>query len=256
VLLFAPGFTNVAWALLITLGYGLIGLLDDFIIVVTKRSTGLKARHKLIGQTLLALAISLYVFVDPKLGSEVVVPWGSGLLDLGWLFVPIAVVASVAMSNAVNLTDGLDGLAAGTTGIAAVAFAIMTYMAGYTDLAVFAAALAGACLGFSWFNAHPAQVFMGDTGALALGGALAGIALLSKTMFFLPIVGGIFVAETLSDVIQVTSYKLTRRRVFKMAPLHHHFELSGWKETKIVIRFWIIAIILAVAGVGLYLMSI
>lgn len=250
--LFVPSFTLVAWALLLTLGFGLVGMVDDLIIVVKKRSLGLKARHKLAAQVVLATVVALYAYVDPNIGSEVIVPWGRGLIDLGPSFVPFAVIVIMGSSNGVNLTDGLDGLAAGTTAIAALAFGAMMYMAGHVDLAVFSIAVAGACMGFSWFNAHPAQVFMGDTGSLALGGALGAVAVLSKTEFLLLIVGGIFVAETLSVIVQVTSFKLRGKRVFRMAPLHHHFELLGWEETKVVVRFWLIGLILAAIGVAMY----
>lgn len=250
--IFAPGFELVAWALFLTLSYGLIGMLDDFIIIVRRRSLGLKARYKLIAQIIIATVVALYAYVSPHISSTIIVPWGDGLIDLGPLFVPIAVFLIVGASNAVNLTDGLDGLAAGMSAIAAGAFGLIVYQAGHVDLAVFAASVVGACIGFSWFNSHPAQVFMGDTGSLALGGALASLAILSKTMFFLIPIGAVFGAETLSVMIQVISFKLRKKRVFRMAPIHHHFELAGWKETKVVIRFLIIGMFLGLAGVALY----
>ncbi len=246
--IFARDLEYLAWVVFITLGYGLIGLLDDLLIIITKRSLGLKARYKLIGQILIAGLLALYSIVDPNLGTEVLIPFTGQWIDLGWLYPFFAVFMVVGISNAVNLTDGLDGLAAGTAGIAAFFFAIIAFSLGRMDMAIFCAALVGACLGFSWFNVHPAQVFMGDTGSLALGGALSSVAVLLKRELFLVIIGGIFVIEASSVIIQVISFRLTGRRVFRMSPIHHHFELSGWTETKIVTRFWILGLIFGLIG--------
>lgn len=249
-LLLAPRTINVAWALFITLGFGVIGLADDFIIVALRRPLGLRARHKLIFQALLSALLGLYVATTPELGTAVDIPFTSFRLDLGTVgYSLFAVFVMLSISNAVNLTDGLDGLASGTTALAGIAYSIVTAFLKRHDLAVFASALAGACVGFCWFNCHPAEVIMGDTGSLALGAALGSLAILTKTEFLLVIIGGVFVIEALSVVIQVSYFKLTGgRRVFKMSPIHHHFELSGWKEPKVVTRFWILGLVFSVLG--------
>jgi phospho-N-acetylmuramoyl-pentapeptide-transferase len=245
----ARGRGLLPWALLVTAGHFAIGLIDDLIIVVRRRSLGLKARHKLLWQAVFGLVLATFAAYHPDLGTALLIPGTRVVLSLPvWLYIPFATVWVVGFSNAVNLTDGLDGLAAGTVTLAGVAYAIIALASGQPELAVFAGAIVGACLGFVWFNAPPAQVFMGDTGSLALGAALAGLAILTKTELFLLIIGGIFVLETLSVMIQVTSFRLTGRRVFKMSPLHHHFELSGWAETKVVARFWLIALIFTLFG--------
>ncbi|MCL4515769.1 MAG: phospho-N-acetylmuramoyl-pentapeptide-transferase [Firmicutes bacterium] len=246
---FSPGLKYAPWALLATLGFGLVGLIDDYIIVVAKHPLGLKARQKLAGQVVVALALGFFAASRPELGTGILIPFINQVLVLPWwLYVAFVAFIATGFSNAVNLTDGLDGLAAGTMTIAAVAYIMIALLLGQPEMAVFAAATAGACLGFVWFNAHPAQIFMGDTGSLALGGALAALAVLTKTELFLVVIGGVFVAETLSVMIQVTTYRLTGKRVFKMAPLHHHFELSGWPETKVVTRFWLVGLVLAFFG--------
>lgn len=251
-LLFTKGHVAVLYGLLATVGFSLIGLVDDFIIVVAKRSLGLKARQKLLGQLILGLVISLYALASPKLGPTLLVPFSNQILVLpSWMFVVVATGAMVGSANAVNFTDGLDGLAAGTTAIAAVSYALLCIGLGEWELAVFAAAIAGACLGFTWFNAYPAQVIMGDTGSLGLGAALGTLAVLTGTELFLVIIGGVFVMETLSVILQVLYFRLTGGgRIFRMAPLHHHFELKGWPETKVVFRFWIIAFVFAVLGLA------
>lgn len=246
---FVNDLTDAIWVVFAVVGFGFIGLLDDLVIIVSKRSLGLKAREKLVGQIALATLIAFYVYSRPELGTQVMIPFTRQWIDLGILYIPFAVFVLVALSNAVNITDGLDGLAAGTVAIAASAFAYISLRSGNTDLGVVAAAIAGACLGFSWFNAYPAQVFMGDTGALALGAGLATLSLLLKRELVVPLVGGVFVIETLSVVIQVTVYKLTRKRVFRMSPIHHHFELKGWMETKVVTRFWIIGLLCGIIGI-------
>ncbi|MGE5557882.1 MAG: phospho-N-acetylmuramoyl-pentapeptide-transferase [Bacillota bacterium] len=241
----------MAALVVLILGFALIGLLDDLIIVVRKRPLGLKARYKLLIQIILASAFAVYLYTHPQTTAGMTwrVPFSHLEWNLPpWLFFPLTVFVLVGSVNAVNLSDGLDGLAIGTSGISLMVLAILCFWSGYSDLLYVSLALAGACLGFAWFNAHPAQVFMGDTGALALGGALGGLALMSGNILFLPIFGGIFVAETLSVVIQVVMFRLTGQRWLKMSPLHHHFELSGWDEPKVVIRFWIAGLILGLLG--------
>ncbi len=250
----------VLWLLFLTLSFGLIGLVDDLIIIITKKSLGLKARQKLLAQFLFAGLASVFILQSqfsttqliPFSNLKLIFPAGGFGNPLFFLFAAFVIVS---FSNAVNLTDGLDGLAAGTTAIAALALSTLLLFQGQSDLAIFALALAGACFGFVWFNGPPAQVFMGDTGSLALGAALAGIALFSQLSFFLVIIGGIFVAEVLSVTIQVTSFKTTGKRIFRMSPLHHHFELGGMVEPKIMIRFWIIGIVLGVIGILGYLIK-
>ncbi len=250
------------------LAFGAIGFWDDYRKVVKKRSKGLKAKHKFGLQILAAVAIGafLLLYPDDPATTRLSVPFFKTLLiDLGWFFIPFVVVVIVGSSNAVNLTDGLDGLAAGLVGIAATANAVLVYISGHKiisdylkimyipgsgELAVFCGALLGASLGFLWFNSHPAEVFMGDVGSLALGGALGTLAVVTKHELILVIVGGIFVVEVFSVIIQVASFKLTGKRVFRMAPIHHHFEQIGWPETKVVVRFWIIGIILALISLG------
>ncbi len=249
-LLFGGRTTDAAWALFVTLGFGAIGLVDDFIIVAARRPLGLRARHKLAAQIVLATLLGLYAIAAPHLGALVKVPFLRNQVDLGMGYVVLVIAVLVGASNAVNLTDGLDGLAAGTVGLAALTYSIIAASSGAHDLAAFAAALVGACAGFAWFNSHPAQVMMGDTGSLALGAALGSLAVLTKNELLLLVVGGVFVIEALSVMIQVTYFRVTRgRRVFRMAPLHHHFELSGWQEPKVVTRFWILGILFSLLGI-------
>lgn len=246
--------TDVFWVLFLTVSFGLIGLVDDLIIIVAKRSLGLKARQKLFAQIVLAAMAVIYM-VQSGYPTAQLVPFSNLSLtfpDFGMgnpLFFLYAVFIIVACSNAVNLTDGLDGLASGTTAVAALALGYLSFLQGNSGLGIFAVALAGACFGFVWFNGPPAQVFMGDTGSLALGAALAGIALFSQLSLFLPVIGGVFVAETLSVIIQVTSFKTSGKRVFRMSPLHHHFELGGMLEPKVMLRFWMVGVVLGVFGI-------
>ena len=234
--------------LLSTVGFGLIGFLDDYIKVVAKRSLGLRAREKLVGQFGLAALVAIYA--ASRVGTEFVVPFWTGTITLPTvLYVPFTIFVLVGVVNAVNLTDGLDGLAAGSTAIGAAAFAVIFLLLGHSDLSMFTSALAGACLGFIWFNGPPAQVIMGDTGSFALGAALATGAVLSRTSLFLPIIGGLFVLETVSVMLQVLYFRATKgRRLFRMAPLHHHFELVGWAESKVMIRFVLMSLVFAVLG--------
>lgn len=257
------------WAVLfVTAGFGLVGFLDDYN-KLTKRSTaGLSGRARLAIQSVIALvAVWAVVHVaSPHAANGLAIPFLKDyMIQLGVFFIPFAVFVVVGASNAVNLTDGLDGLAIVPVIIAALCFVVISYLVGNAvfsnylqihyvqgsgELAVFCGALVGAGLGFLWFNAPPAQVFMGDTGSLALGSALGMIAVIVKHEFVLAIIGGLFVVETLSVIIQVASFKLTGRRVFRMAPIHHHFEKLGWSEPTVVIRFWIIACILALIGLS------
>lgn len=233
-----------------TVGFGLIGLLDDLFKVIGKRSLGLKARSKLALQVLIAGFVALFAYQSEGVGTGVIIPFLKEVVHLSPpVYFLLAIGTIVATANAVNITDGLDGLAAGSTAIAATIFAVIAWRLGAPDAAVFAAAIAGACFGFSWFNAHPAAVIMGDTGSMALGSALGSLAVLTRTELVLVIVGGLFVIETLSVMIQVPYFRLTKgRRLFKMSPLHHHFELSGWAETQVVTRFWLVALGLGVIG--------
>ncbi len=268
-LLWADLSNAFVWgALGLTLAFGFIGFLDDYMKVSQQNSKGLPGRLKLILQFSIAGVAGFWILshMPGNLQTTLAVPFLKDvLLDFGWLFVAFAVFVMVGASNAVNLTDGLDGLAIVPVMIAAGVFALIAYLVGNTvfsgylqihyvpgsgELAVFCGALVGAGLGFLWFNAPPAKVFMGDTGSLALGGALGSVSVITKHELVLAIVGGLFVLETISVVVQVVSFKLTGKRVFRMAPLHHHFEQKGWAESTIVIRFWIIASILALAGLA------
>ena len=254
-----------------TLWMGLVGFIDDYLKVVKKYPKGLIGRYKLIGQVLLGIVVGLVVTFSSEYEG---VHWYSSLpffknlmINFGWFYIPMVILAITGTSNAVNLTDGLDGLAIGLVGIAALAWAGMSYVTGRVDfsqylnivylegageLTVYSAALIGASLGFLWYNSHPASVFMGDTGALALGGALGTLAVLLKKELLLFLVGGVFVAESLSVILQVISFRWYGKRIFKMAPIHHHFELLGWPEERVVVRFWIIGILLALLSLGTF----
>ncbi|MGD0152666.1 MAG: phospho-N-acetylmuramoyl-pentapeptide-transferase [Thermacetogeniaceae bacterium] len=226
-------------------GCGLLGFADDFLKVVLKRSLGVKARTKFLVQILLGLALAWAAFSLHQ-ETTVLLPFTGFRVDLGVYYYALVVFILVAAANAVNLTDGLDGLASGLMLVVAVAFVLIAWMTGQNTAAVFAGALGGSCLGFLYFNHYPARVFMGDTGSLALGGAMATLAVLTRTELVLLILGGVFVLETLSVIIQVISYQLTGKRVFRMSPLHHHFELSGWTETRVVRWFWMLGLCCAV----------
>ncbi|NWF51469.1 MAG: phospho-N-acetylmuramoyl-pentapeptide-transferase [Nitrospirae bacterium] len=257
------------WIMIISLtGFGFIGFCDDYLKIIKSNSKGLKARYKFGSQIALALLISIFLYINPKdpytdvLSIPFFKKW---LFDLGLFYIPFSIIVIVGSSNAVNLTDGIDGLAIGLVAIAAFATGALVYISGHKglaqylqvlylpltgELAVFCGAMFGASLGFLWFNSYPADVFMGDVGSLGLGGSLGTIAVITKHEIVLAVVGGIFVIETLSVILQVVSFKLTGKRVFKMAPIHHHFELKGWPEPKVIVRFWIIGIMLALLSLA------
>ncbi len=277
-ILLAISFSTLLWAdlgngyvwivLLVTMGFGMIGFADDYMKLTGRGSKGLQGRTKLILEFAVAALAAYWVasITPDPLATGLTIPFLKNvLIDLGWVFLPFAVFVMVGSSNAVNLTDGLDGLAIVPVMIAAACFGFIAYLVGHSvyssylqihhlpgtaELSVFCGALVGASLGFLWFNAPPAMVFMGDTGSLAVGGALGAISVVTKHELVLAIIGGLFVLETVSVIVQVASFKLTGKRVFAMAPLHHHFEKKGWAESTIVIRFWIIASILALIGLA------
>ena len=234
--------------LFVTIGYGLLGFLDDFIKVVMKRNLGLTSKQKLIGQILIAV-IFYIIYKQSGFSTAVTIPGLDVSFDLGIFYVLFIVFWLVGFSNAVNLTDGLDGLVSGSSAIVFGAFAVLAWNQSQYDIAIFSVAIVGAVLGFLVFNAHPAKVFMGDTGSLALGGAIATIAIMTKLELLLIIIGGVFVVETLSVIIQVISFKTTGKRVFKMSPLHHHYELVGWSEWRVVVTFWSVGLLFAILGI-------
>ncbi|MBQ7476034.1 MAG: phospho-N-acetylmuramoyl-pentapeptide-transferase [Selenomonadaceae bacterium] len=235
-------------ALFIVVGHFVLGFLDDYIKVVKKRNLGLKARQKLFGQIIIA-AVTIYI-ATTELGIETTLwlPIFDSTIDLGALYYILVLLVIVGASNAVNLTDGLDGLASGCMAIAASCYGIICLLTLHYNLAIFCAATVGACIGFLRFNFHPAKIFMGDTGSLALGGAFAAMGILTHTELLLIFVGIIFVCEALSVILQVISYQTTGKRIFRMSPLHHHFELGGWKEVKVVMVFWTVTLIGGVIG--------
>lgn len=236
-------------ALMGFLVFGAIGFVDDYLKVVLKRPMGLRAYQKMAMQLTAAGGILLFAEKRGLVPQQLYVPFLRNELTLGWLMVPFLVWVIVGTVNSVNLTDGLDGLAAGTMVIVSGFFSLVCWHLSFVELAWFTGTLSGACLGFLIFNIYPARVFMGDTGSLALGGALSVIALITNLTLLLPIVGGVFFAETLSVILQVSSFKLTGKRVFKMSPLHHHFELSGWSESRVVTTFWGVTIVLCLLGI-------
>ncbi|MEC5422785.1 phospho-N-acetylmuramoyl-pentapeptide-transferase [Virgibacillus sp. C22-A2] len=238
------------WLLIFVLiGYGLLGFLDDFIKVAMKRNLGLTSKQKMLGQIFIAL-VFYFILRSQDFPTSIQIPGTDIQWELGWGYAILIIFMLVGASNAVNLTDGLDGLLAGTAAIAFGAFAILAwYGFPQNEVTIFALASVGALLGFLVFNAHPAKVFMGDTGSLALGGAIAAVAILTKLEIILVIIGGVFVIETLSVIIQVISFKTTGKRVFRMSPLHHHYELLGWSEWRVVTTFWLIGLIFAALGI-------
>lgn len=255
--LFWGKFTpHVLIALVLTLGHAAIGFLDDYIKVVMKRNLGLTAKQKFLLQFILAGAY-VYFAETHQQETSLWVPLLNMNLDFGWAYYALAFILLVGTTNAVNLTDGLDGLVSFVSVPVTLAFAYIAYMQGMLDVSGFALGLTGACLGFLLFNRHPAQVFMGDTGSLALGGGVAALALLTHTELLLVIIGGVYVAEALSVIIQVTYFRLSGgKRIFRMAPLHHHFELGGWKEVKVVKVFTMVSFVLSAVGLGLWLAAV
>jgi len=253
-------------ATLVTVVFGTIGFLDDSLKIRRRRNLGLTARAKLGLQVIAAVGTAVVLLSLPSFDSTLTFPFfKAAVVQLGWYYVPFAVLVLVGTSNAVNLTDGLDGLAIGATLVAAATYAVFTYLAGNVvlggylqvpyiegvgEVTIFCGALVGASLGFLWFNAHPADLFMGDVGSLSIGAAIGIVALLAKQEILLILVGGLFVLEALSVIAQVTSFKLTGRRVFRMAPLHHHFELAGWPESKVIVRFWILSLLFALISLS------
>ena len=267
--LFWSDLTNpYVWiALLSITGFGVIGLTDDYLMQIKKRSKGLSARGKFFMQTVLALFIGWLVYTSPGFSTTVTIPFLKNISpDLGMGYILFAAFVIVGSSNAVNLTDGLDGLATGPMIIASITYMVFAYVSGHAglaeylqipfvenggEMAVICGAIAGAGVGFLWFNAYPAEIFMGDTGSLPLGAILGTIAVITKQEILLAIVGGLFVMEAMSVILQVGYFKLTGgKRIFRMAPLHHHFELKGWKEPKVIVRFWIISAMLALIAIS------
>ncbi len=262
------GNLYVLAVLFVLLGFGAIGFYDDYLKVTTGTTDGFSSKLRLLLEAMVALiAVAIMVAAgDPKLSTALAFPFFKDVLwQMGWWFVPFGALVIIAAGNSVNLTDGLDGLAIVPVMIAAASFGLIAYMVGHAvfsqylqlhfvkgagELAIIAGAMVGAGLGFLWYNAPPAQIFMGDTGSLSLGGALGAIAVAAKHELVLAVIGGLFVLETVSVIVQVASYKLTGKRVFRMAPLHHHFEQKGWKEETVVIRFWIISVVLALIGLA------
>lgn len=243
-LVFIPKTLETFLIILVMLGNGAIGLLDDLTKFTRRQSLGLKARNKLFGQGIMVIVLFIILLFTGH-STVVEIPFGGPSFDLGILYPFLMLFIVIGASNAVNLTDGLDGLAAGTAIISLLAYLLIAFNLGQMDIAFFCAAMVGACFGFLIFNFHPAKIFMGDVGSLSLGAALGTIAILTKTEILFVIIGGIFVIETLSVIIQVISFQFFGRRVFKMSPLHHHFELSGWSEWKVVAVFWGTAFILS-----------
>lgn len=230
-------------------GFGLVGFLDDFIIIKKKRSLGLKPWQKIVLQLALALYISYYQYTKSASAAQLIIPFTDAVINLGPLYIPIMTFIIIGIVNAVNLTDGLDGLASGVTLIVATFFMLFTMGIGNQDVAILAAATIGACLGFLGFNSYPAKIFMGDTGSMALGGAVVAFSVLTNSILLIPLVGGIYFAEAISVILQVGSYKIRKKRIFKMAPIHHHFEQCGWPETRVVFIFWITTVVLAWIGI-------
>jgi len=225
---------------------GLLGFVDDWSKVSHERSLGLRPRAKLIWQGVISVTFGMLVVLSTTLH------FGTVAVVIPWLYLALVAIMVMGMSNAVNLTDGLDGLAAGTVTIVTLAYAAIAYRQNMLPNGLIAAAIAGACVGFLWYNSYPADIFMGDTGSLGLGAAIAALAVVTKTELLLLVIGGVYVAETLSVILQVASFKMTGKRIFLMAPLHHHFEMKGWSETKVMVRFWIITGILAGMGFAMY----
>ncbi|MDO8963307.1 MAG: phospho-N-acetylmuramoyl-pentapeptide-transferase [Coriobacteriia bacterium] len=253
------------------LACGLLGFIDDYAKVLKERSLGLTAPAKIAWQMAISTAVCLLAVNWVGISSKVLIPLTGQKLDLGimstslqfggfavvvpWVYLALVFLMVIGTSNTVNLTDGLDGLAAGTVTIVTFAFAAIAFRQSHLEVSLLAAAIAGSCIGFLWYNSYPADIFMGDTGSLGLGAAVAALAIVTKTELLLPLIGGMYVIEGLSVILQIASFKLTGKRIFRMAPIHHHFEMKGWSETKVMVRFWIVTGILAGAGFALFFMS-
>jgi phospho-N-acetylmuramoyl-pentapeptide-transferase len=267
-LFFNGNFNNEPFLLtsFVMLSYFALGWLDDYLKIIKKNSDGVSAKMKLLWQFTTAIAVSVYMIKANVINTDLYVPFlKEPILDIGWWYVPFACLVIVGSSNAVNLTDGLDGLVTGPVITSAATLGALAYLAGHSELsthllipyiegsgelAILAASIAGASVGFLWYNSYPAQIFMGDVGSLSLGGALGTIAVMTKNEFLFVIIGGIFVMEAISVILQVGSFKIRKKRIFKMAPIHHHFELMGWPEPKVIVRFWIISIVLSILAVA------
>ena len=251
-LIIADWNAEIFLALFILIGHFILGFIDDYLKVVRKKNQGLLARYKILGQILIVVittfvASELLIDFEP----EIWLPITNEKIEAGILYLPFMFFVMVGASNAVNLTDGLDGLASGCMAIAASCYAVISLLTGHNDLAIFCAAIVGACIGFLKFNFHPAKVFMGDTGSLALGGAFAAVGILTRTEILLAIIGFVFVCEALSVILQVISFQTTGKRIFRMSPLHHHFELGGWSEVKVVMVFWTVGLIAGIIGLSI-----
>jgi len=255
VIIFSPWNATTGVLLFLTLGHCFLGFFDDFVKSVKKRNLGLTAKQKLLGQFIMA-AVFCYIATEYIIVPTTLwIPLVDVTINIGWLYYILVFFIVVGTTNAVNLTDGLDGLASGTAAVAAAAYSVIGLVLDKPEIAYFGALVCAVCLGFLYFNINPAKVFMGDTGSLALGGAFAGMAIMTKTELVLVVIGGVFVMEALSVIIQVISFKTRGVRVFKMSPIHHHFELSGWSEQKVVNRFWFAGAVLAVIGLGMVLIK-
>ncbi|MCY6483716.1 phospho-N-acetylmuramoyl-pentapeptide-transferase [Clostridium aestuarii] len=247
IILNKPG-SETLLAIFALIGFGAIGFIDDLLKIIHKDNEGLNPKQKMILLLIISGIIAFYGYKNPNIGSSIIIPFTHKTWNLGALYIPFIIIYFTATTNAVNLTDGLDGLATSITLLVMTFFAVVSYATGYYTLAIFCSALGGALLGFLRYNAHPAQIFMGDTGSLALGGAVGVVAMILKLPLLVIVVGGVYVAETLSVILQVASNKLFGKRIFRMSPIHHHFELGGWHETKVVAVFSIATVILCLVG--------
>ena len=251
-----PPYSVTLWMLLfLTLGHGALGFSDDFIKAVKRRNLGLTAKQKLLGQAVLAVIFCYISIAYAALPTTLWIPLVDSTVDLGYAYYILAFIIILGTTNAVNLTDGLDGLATGISAIAGAAFAVVGLLVGSLSVTFFGIVVSAVCLGFLYFNANPAKVFMGDTGSLALGGAFAGMAIATKTELLLIVIGFVFVVEALSVILQVASFKTRGVRIFRMSPIHHHFELGGWSERKVVYVFWAVSLITALLGIALLSMK-
>ena len=251
-----PPYSVTLWMLLfLTLGHGALGFSDDFIKAVKRRNLGLTAKQKLLGQAVLAIVFCYISIAYAALPTTLWIPLVDITVDLGYAYYVLAFIIILGTTNAVNLTDGLDGLATGISAIAEAAFAVVGLLVGSLSVTFFGIIVSAVCLGFLYFNANPAKVFMGDTGSLALGGAFAGMAIATKTELLLIVIGFVFVVEALSVILQVASFKTRGVRIFRMSPIHHHFELGGWSERKVVYVFWAVSLVMALLGIALLSMK-